>query len=123
MRGKRRLGCRRPGHARDQPERAAGRRADIIDLDTAHLRHVQAEYLRAWAEAHRALRAEVVRRKTRARSGAPAARCIGAHHAAKEIAAILKAWSRHRVPERYRTPPANVFYLSYYRVLSSFEYG
>ena len=35
-------------------ERAAGRRADVIDLDTAHLRHVQAEYLHAWAEAHRA---------------------------------------------------------------------
>ena len=114
-------------------EQAAGRRADVIDLDTApplllrevvkegrllfaasddervafetaalaryadtaHLRHVQAEYLHAWAEAHRALRAEVVRRKTRARSGARAPRCIGAHHAAKEIAAIPKAWSRH----------------------------
>ena len=73
-------------------EQAAGRRADVIDLDTApplllrevvkegrllfaasddervafetaalaryadtaHLRHVQAEYLHAWAEAHRA---------------------------------------------------------------------
>src|SRR5439155_54095 len=35
-------------------EQAAGRGADVIDLDTAHLQHVQAEYLHAWAEAHRA---------------------------------------------------------------------
>ena len=79
MRGKRRLGCRRDGGSRYPTadatflrrrwaasdahglatlainlERAAGRRADVIDLDTAHLRHVQAEYLHAWAEAHRA---------------------------------------------------------------------
>jgi len=76
-------------------ERAAGRRADVIDLDTAHLRHVQAETCTPGPRRIVPVRAEVVRRKTRARSGAPAARCIGAHHAAKEIAAIPKAWSRH----------------------------